>query len=479
MIVRNFRYVVCAAGLLISTAFGQYPFSDDFSNPAQTSLNWGKYYATDVLVSAQCAGGVYTITNQHTDGIPGLIYHSFTTKSSTYTASCVVTRISDTIAAGMWLNLSAFPGYSGYAVQLSQGTTACIGALWITKYVSGSPTSMFSAEYHRNSTSDIIKVSEQGNVFTVFCNGVFLGSFTDNTPVAAGDFALMVPPNNTTAVFDNVSFTNQFTPGSFPRLVIDNFNNSRIEDIWIPRGCSYFTENDSVLNISVSSGVNAFCEARMTIDTFYSRIIVSHRNGDSTPYYGFYLRGPDTTIGPLTTYPAAYFVISGNHACNAFISGVPFVPKYYLAGIVHGKAFVAAPRDTTFFKDTIDVKKTTGSNFYFLYVNGNKLDSIATSSITFSITGAGIFCGGGAGQNIFVDYFFLGPDSTATGVIYIVKGSRLVKGMKFSPMTSRYLFNPLGRTVGKRDAYGRINITALARGCYITPEGKNGIIIKK
>jgi hypothetical protein len=466
--------VFLAAGMFAFSAYAQdYPFTDNFSNPAQTSLKWGKWYASDALQSAVCSGGVYTITNQHTDATPGLIYHYFANKTSTYTASCVVTRGSTAIAAGMWLCLSPFPTFSGYAVQLNSGTD-CVGYLTVTKYVSGSPTHMFEAEYHLQTLSDTIMVSEQGSAFTVFCNGVFLGRFTDNSPSAPGDFALLVPPNST-AAFDNVSFTDQFTSGSFPSAFIDNFNNGTIEKQWIFRRCSNITEHDTVLDIRApgSSDTGTFIEIPMAIDTFYSRLIVSHRSGDSNAFYGFYLRGPDAG----NTYPSALFGISGLRACGAYMSTGGTV-KYAPPGYIYGKGFVNGPGDTTFFQDTIVVTKTGGSNNYLMYINGHCLDTLTTTEINFSITGAGIFSGGG--QNIFVDYFFVGPDLSASPVVnrYVtLRGAP--RGIAFSPLTSRYLFDPLGRKVGMRDAAGRMNVKALAPGYFITNEGKNGIIIKK
>ena len=112
-----------------------------------------------------------------------------------------------------------------------------------------------------------------------------------------------------------------------------------------------------------------------------------------------------------------------------------------------------------------------------MYVNGHKLDSLATALVTFPLIGTGIFCGGG--QNIFADYFFFGPDSNSTAVVNIPPLVRALRYAGFSPMTSRYLFNPLGRIVGRKDASGRLNGKVLAPGFYITDEKKSGIIINK
>lgn len=465
-------------GLLAAVAYGQYPFSDDFSNAAQTNSQWGKWYPTDTSVSATCASGVYTIANRSSQTYPEF-YHSFTNKVSTFTASCVVTRSSDAITAGMFLCLSAFPNLNGYSVQFdtSSKSSECIGYVTIYKWVSGAGGFVWWAEYHQqnpSNPSDTLKVSKQGNTLSVFCNGVYIGSYTDNTaPIDSGDFGLIVP-GNATAVFDNVLFTNQSTPGNFPTCVIDHFNNNRIENAWILRGCSDFSEHDTVLDISSPgpSTQGAFCEVPMTIDTFYSRLIVSQRSGDSNSFYGFYLRGPDSA----GTIPMALFGITGLRACGAYPStggAVKFAPP----GYIHGKPFVNGPGDTIFYQDTIVVTKTSGSNNYIMYVNGHNLDTLTTADIKYQIVGAGIYAGGG--QNVFADYFFVGPDSSSTAVIPIAKNTRVVRGIKFSPLTSRYLFDPLGRIVGRRDAYGRLTGKFLAPGFYITDEKKSGIIINK
>src|SRR5512136_523492 len=99
-VVRQGFAVLAAAGLLVSMAYGQdYPFSDDFSIPSQSTLRWPKWYGGDDSISAVCAGGVYTITNSHLGFMPALYSHAFTNKTSTFTASCVVTRTSPDIAA--------------------------------------------------------------------------------------------------------------------------------------------------------------------------------------------------------------------------------------------------------------------------------------------------------------------------------------------------------------------------------------------
>jgi hypothetical protein len=475
--VRQVSVIFAVAGLFFFSVYAQdYPFSDDFSNPAQTNSQWGKWYGADTAISAVCTGGVYTITDRHQDNMPALFYHGFATATASFTASCVVTRSSGAITAGMVLCLSAFPNLNGYAIVLDTTETACVARVWIVRWVSNSGVSVWNAEYHQqnsSSPSDTLMVSKQGGTFTIFCNGVYLGSYTDASPLAAGNIGLIVE-GNFTAAFDDVQFTDQFTSGSFPAVFRDNFNNGEIEKQWLLRDCSNFTEHDLVLDITapppVSNGV--FAEVKMTIDTFYSMLIVSHRSGDSSAFYGFYLRGPDT----LDTFRAALFGISGQSAGGAYLStgGSVFYPP---PGWIRGKAFVNGPNDTTFYQDTIEVRRTSGSSLYIMNINRHPLDTLTTAQITYPIIGAGIYAGGG--QNVFADYFAVGLDSSITGVKNIAKDLRYVKGLKFSPMTSRYLFNPLGRVVGRKDASGRLNGRFVAPGFYITEQKKSGIIMNK
>jgi hypothetical protein len=480
--VHRVCFIIAAAGLVSTGVYAQgYPFSDDFSNPVQTNSSWAKWRVGDGQVSATCDSVVYTIVNSHTDGYPGLICHHFTAPTSVFTASCVITRSSDTIGAGMWLCLPAFQNFDGYLVTVEASASTCINTVIIRRFVAGSGPVVLQEEFHQQSPSnpsDTLQVSCNNGTFHVSCNGVYLGSYTDSSPLAAGDCALYVP-QNATAVFDDVLFTDQFAPGSFPASFTDYFNNGTVGKQWVLRNCAVFSEHDAVLDINVPAPATNFAmtECMMTIDTFYSSLIVSHRSGDSNALYGFYLRGPDSVVGLSVTWPTAVFAITGLKACVAYVSGGTFTPKYPPQGYINGKAFVISPGDTLFYRDTIVVTRTSGSSFYIMYVNGNAVDTLTTSDITFQVAGAGIYVAGG--QNVFADYFFIGPDSTGTGVINIAKKNRLVKGMKFSPMTSRYLFNPLGRVVGRRDASGRLNGRVLAPGFYITDEKRSGIIINK
>lgn len=487
MKVSRVMYVFLATGLLAAVAYGQYPFSDSFSNAGVTNTNWpaSNQVPSDSLTRL-CASGVYTITNQHKDQLyAGFVYHHFTTPTATFTASCVINRNSDSIAAGMWLCLKVpSAGYpSGYVLQLN-AVDACTGYLLIYRYdTTGAVAKIFGAGYRQQNPlnpSDTLMVSKQGSTFTIFCNGVYIGSCTDNT-FASGDLGLVVPGNSAVA-FDNVLFTNQFTQGTFSTIVVDKFNNGRIEKSWITRGgCSYFDEHDTVLDISVPPLVQANCDTRLApFDTFFSRMIVSWRSGDSLPYYGLYLRGPDT----LSLIPRLCFAIEGNGNGSVFpdTSTVVYTTPIAGQGRIHGKGFwQSGMQDTLFYQDTIEVYRTTGSNYYYMKVNGNLFDSVATSSFPFPLNGAGIFCWGAAsgGQNVFVDYFFIGPSVSSGVIMNTTKAKRMIKGIKFSPLTSRYLFDPLGRIVGRRDAYGRLTGKFLAPGFYITDEKKSGIIINK
>jgi hypothetical protein len=479
MVVRSMG-VLLTVGLIFSTAFGQYPFSDNFSSPGTTNTNWpSSNQQPATLLSRSTVGGVYTITNQNI--YMGFVYHHFTAPTSTFTASCGITRSSVSIAAGLFLCLTVpVAGYStGYVARLGYTSEGCTGYIIIARYDGdGTATQIFDARYRHQdapaAATDTVKICKQGSAFNVFCNGVYLGSFNDAT-YASGDFGLIVPPS-AAATFDDVLFTNQFTAGSFPVTFIDHFSNGNLEYAWTKLGCSYFTEHDSVLDISVPPITYSSCEVQIAPrDTFAARAIVSWRSGDSLPYYGLYLSGPDALDTLL------FFGINGHGYGAAYISNTPYFPKNS-SGLIHGKAYwEAGMPDTEFYHDTIDVYKKTGSGYFIMKINGMNFDSISVAEFNFQISGAGIFCYGDSsgGQRIFVDYFFIGPDSNATAVVKHDVKRHIAKGIKFTPLTSNYLFDPLGRMVGKKNAYGRINVGALAPGYFITNEGKNGIIIKK
>jgi hypothetical protein len=391
-------------------------------------------------------------------GSSALVYHEFQGATSTFTASCSITRASDTIAAGMilCLNIPTSTGYiTGYEVLVANGYISLnkLGSTW---------ASLWGAPF-RSLLTDALMVSKQGNSFTVFCNGVFLGSCTDAAPIASGDFGFVIQSNKATAVFDNALFTNQFTAGSFPVAIIDSFNAGAINPRWVLDAANYFTENDSVLVLNAPKDTQALCFARVAVgDTFAARVIVSNHGGDSSAFYGLLLYGLDTS-GAMNI---ASFGITGNQFCKAYQPGVSFSPKYK-PQIINGIDFP--------FNDTIDAVRAKGSNAIIMFVNGYPLDTMLMDSLKFTIAGAGIFNTGNV--KIFADYFYIGPAFGYTPPSSIIRNKKVIRTSSLNPLVGNYFFDPLGRKIVNMKINGRENVRTLAPGFYVSRDGKKEVVV--
>jgi hypothetical protein len=402
MNVRFFGIVCTFLASIAATGWAQdYPFADYFTDPAQTSLRWSQIFPDSF--TRLSANGAYTLTNQHRNpAIAGLVYHSFTSRTPTFTASCIVKRPADTIVAGMWVCLTVPPSggaVTGYSVELGRG-----GFLSAHKNGTSSSSLVFSARFQQQGLIDTIMVSKKGATFCIFCNGVYLGGFTDTlAPMPAGDLGLSLQ-GNASAMFGEVTFSDQFTPGAFPSCITDSFRGGQLDKRWILEPAPYFSRRGGALAMSVPPSSGAYGDVRMALDSFMTRLVVSWRSGDSVQLYGSYLSGPTDAQGRT---PMAQFGIYGMKAGRAFMSTTDSAIQLKSSPFIKGKAFWQPGYDTVYFRDTIDVRKDGGSNYYIMYVNGVIFDSLPAGQIHFPITGAGMFCWGK--QAIDVVYFHAGP----------------------------------------------------------------------
>ncbi len=396
---RIFLLVMVTAAVTVQAQ--DYPFTDNFTDPAQTSLRWSQIFPDSFTRDAE--NGAYTLTNLHRNpAIAGLVYHSFATRVQAFTASCILKRPTDSTVAGMWVCLTVPPSggaVTGYSIQVGKG-----GILSAYKNGVTASTLAFSAQYHLQGLIDTIMASKVADTFFIFCNDVFLGRFTDSvSPIPSGDLGLFIQ-GNASAMFGNVTFSDQGTPGTFTACMTDSFRGSSIDKRWLLNPAQFFTLHKGIFDIAVPPSSGAYGDVRMSLDTFVTRLVVSWRGGDSVQLYGSYLFGPTDARGKT---PMAQFGIYGMRAGRAFLNSTDSAIQLKSCPFIKGKAFWQPGHDTVFYRDTIDVRKGRTSGYYLMYVNGIILDSLPAAQVKFPLLGAGMFCWGK--QAIKVEYFHAGP----------------------------------------------------------------------
>ena len=452
--------------LSVSLGFGAELFKDDFSDCSQTNLKWVS--SSDSLVR-NCSGGVYTITNKDTR-YAGLVYHTFNTKPSVYTVTVkIVSRSGDTCSAGLWADLN-ISNVSGYALQLNR-----VPWIQLTKYAGGSGSPMFTVTSGGVlAGSNEILLSRKGDSLVVYCNKQFVQVSVDNTSHAAGDLALIIPAGGS-AVFDDIVVTDTFTPPPRPRTCFrDEFNGTVLSFDWQDYG-DKDTKGLAGGNLRIgtmATGASAYPYVALSVpDTFVFRMYVSHHSGNKTGMYGLFLAGEP--VGGSGSIPMALFGITGDRKCDAFIAGDSIKP--FASSAIKGAAYISGT-DTTYYWDTIEVIKKSNQD-YRIMANGMLLDSLASAKVNFAISSAGIFAD--QGIDIWVDFFFIGKDTSDCPVLITSPKTRQYTYVRFMPKESRYLVDPLGRVIRIKDYYGGAHGRTLVPGYYIAPNGKNGIVLKK
>ena len=454
-------------GIAASVALATDLLNDDFSNCAATSLNW-TLSNPDSMV-ATCGSGVYTIQNNLKVGT-GLANHAFAAKPATLTASVTITRTNDSIAAGFLICLQTSPAFAGYAIQLNAAQS-----IQVYKYNASG-----AAEIYFNTTSyllggaagNVVMVGKTGNSLYLFCNGHFLDSITDAaSPLANGDFALLVPPN-CTATFDNVLVTDQAAIIPQQNCIADGFNDNSTFPWGDLSNLSTALEiNNQYLSINtMNPGAYDYHYTDIKVDTFDSRTILSFRNGKKSSLYGFFFKGPQDSTGGV---PMAFFAFNGNKQYDAFTDTITLPGSG--TTFIHGPPYIAGT-DTTYFWDTLEVTKTTGSHFYKMLVNGVLLDSLSDAKVDFTINGAGIFCDDSL--LVYVDSFYV-KSGLCSPVAYTLKNTKPPRRSVFNPQAAEYLVDPLGRRIRVLNIYNRENPRTLAPGFYISNNGKSGVVVQK
>jgi hypothetical protein len=440
-----------------SLASGAILFSDDFSDPGTTNLNWISPFTT---LTRTCANGEYTLTNSAADA--AFVTTTLSPQPSTFTASTKLTRSSDSITAGILICFNTTT-ISGYLMQLNprQG-------IQLTKYVNGKASIPFNDQSPAVlSGPNELKISKKNDSITLFCNGTFITALRDANPVDIGDVGFLVPGKQN-AIFDDFVVTDEWIPQPPPIACFrDDF--SVATTTWLDYGQKDQIEvAEGYLKITTTApGAYADPYVRVDqlgLDTFVAMTAVSHRSGDSSNMYGIFLCGAPVQQGSSSVIPMAYFCINANRQCDAYTDTI----KPAGSQRIRGAAFQG-----TYYTDTIKVVKKKNAA-YRMYVNGYLLDSLAASKASFAVIGAGINVD--QGMVIWSDFFLFGPGEICP-VIVPARVAKSFSAVRFTPYRSNYLFDPMGRIIRTRSGAGQ-GIRTLVPGLYIMPGGKNGVVVK-
>jgi hypothetical protein len=447
--------------LFFGMASGAVIFSDDFSNPGQANLNW---LASSASITRTCSNGVYTISNS--ENAANIVFTTFPSpKPTVLTVSGKFTRSLDSISTGMYICFDANAS-TGYQLLLSRDQR-----IQLTKYATSSTGSIIYNEkngaINMGGTNEL-KISKKNDSITLFCNGVFIASIRDATPLGGGDVALLITAK-TTVVFDDITVTDEWTPPPAPKSCFrDDFIGPNVA--WLDYGKNDQKQvAEDYLKITTSTaGSYAYPYVsvdQLNLDTFVAVTAVSHRSGNKTGTYGIFL------VGALIQQdvPMAMFFINANRQF-AILTYPETTVNFKVSTAIRGAAF-----ETTYYTDTVKVIKKKNAP-YRMYVNGMLLDSVAESKVTFSITGAGISVDNG--MVVWSDFFQFAPDENICPVINFTKSRPMLSRTSFVPYKSDYLFDPMGRIIRSKSVVGQA-FNRVAPGYYIMPDGKNGVVIRR
>ena len=276
-----------------SLTFGTVIFSDDFSNPGATNLNWISPFTT---LTRTCANGVYTVTNPDTS--TAYATTTLSSKPANFTASVKLTRSSDSITAGILVCFSTSTA-NGYLMQLNpeQG-------IQLTKY-SGTNISIIFNDHSAavvsgpNGTNEI-KISKKNDSIALYCNGIFITALRDASPVAGGDAGLLIPAKRS-AIFDDFIITDEWLSPPRPASCFrDEFDFTTTT--WLDYGQKHQKAvEDGYLKLGTTAN-GAYADPyvrvdQLGVDSFVAVSAFSHRSGDSMSMYGIFFCGAPVKQG--------------------------------------------------------------------------------------------------------------------------------------------------------------------------------------
>ena len=278
-------------------------FEDDFSNAAQSNLNWSVVSADEN--SLRFVSGMAELSNNH-PLYAALALHSFEAPLSEFTFSATV--ISSVPGAGLFFCVeSNDQGYKGYAVLIGDDL------LYFCKYYPGNIVQLgaHSSPFLRNGTNRI-SIAKQGARISVFCNGYYVFSQIDSE-FGPGDIALIAQAASEVS-FDDVQIFSE----PWDTLRFEDFRDSFSDSVafgWSHEGSGVAKRENGVLGIETGAFQQNFMGISVPLSGFMVRVAVMFTEGDTESLYGLYLQTePEDSVYRFAIRASGEYAIMQNNA---------------------------------------------------------------------------------------------------------------------------------------------------------------------
>lgn len=429
--------IMCA----VTLTSGAVIFEDDFSNGANSNLAWT---SSNEFITKEFKNGVCVVTNKSTENITGFVYKTMNT-APTLTVSSKIIRADQNTMTGFSLCFST---------ESFLGQTFLLGDKVV--FIGGPNETLkgYNCPYLKP-TENVLKISKNGTTYNVFVNDNFLTDY-QSTKAPGTNFAF-VSLKGTTATFDNFAATDQFIQGTKRTSFSDDFD-AGISCDWTPyqRDGAYASDNGK-LKLTTKNDtayINMIAEVNLTV--FNGKAEFTHKSGVNTKTYGFVLQGDGQE-------EQATFAITAGKRFGAVSGFVSY--DLIQTQSVRGQAYTdEGTGQVTYYTDTLEIIKRTGSNEYIFVANRDTLKRL--TGVNFTITKVGIFCQGN--QEITVDNFYFSSPGSAVKMPYVKKPSSLHISNAYNK--NMYIFDPLGRSVTPNFTKGK----SVSSGLYLTRTQQKG-----
>lgn len=309
---------------------------------------------------------------------------------------------------------------------------------WIKNSSNGKELKTLESYYfsHIYEKENILKVSKNGDEFSLYCNGRFISKITDSQ-FSKGNIGLFVGQGDKTG-FDYASLTNKPELDNPYISFSDSFEKSNL-DGWVQlSGSGSIKAESNKLNVTVTDTSVLF----YTNGKYFNApctTIVTYKDGDKNNFYGisYVLMRPNSTITPCN------FLINANKYFAVY-SGNTFAPQTHQA--INGNT------------DTLIVN----SQYHFI-INGQVVDnkSIQDNGTEFNALGYYIQ------NNVSVEFDIFKASYDISHIIGSGKSSVLFNKPSYFLGGMGIIYDPKGRKVATFDKRYQDKLKSLSSGPYI------------